>query len=99
MTKKQIYLINFSILICAYIIPLMYFRNNTDPRIQDTLQKIVFTILFIGSGLLVFINSKNKKKYQNYKNIFITFQVIGFLGLAYAVGALYLIFSFSHGIG
>ncbi len=93
-------LTNFGLLIVTYILPLSVFASSQDDYSNiETIQKIVFSVLFIGAALLTYLNFINIKTKKKGKWIWILFEIIGICGLVYSGIVLYLIFVFRHGIG
>lgn len=91
---------NLALVVIAYIIPLYVFNKNQNNYVGvQAIQWGVFVVLFLGAALLTYLNIKNIKTLDRLKWFWGLFIIIGVLGLIYAGFALYLLYSFSNGIG
>ena len=60
MTKTQKIIINCILIIATYLIPLYVFNQNQNNYSNiETIQKIVFFVLFLGAVTLTYLNYKN----------------------------------------
>jgi|SRR3989344_8284565 len=100
MTKTQKIIINCILILGTYVIPLYILSQNYNNYSDiEVIQKVVFIIFFFGAVILTYLNHKNKHITENLKWLWVIFEIIGTLGILYSVVILYLIFSFSRGIG
>lgn len=92
--------INIVLLVLTYVMPLYIFRQYQNDYINiDFVQKSTFIVLLCGSMLLTYINHKNRIRIQNFKWLWVAFEILGILGVIYSAVVLGLIFVFRHGIG
>lgn len=99
MTKVQKIAINIVIIIIGYITPILIIRAGTgDFRKIYTVQFIGFLAILVTGGIISYLNERNRKLYTENKILFIIFEILGALGVLYALSVLYLIFAFRNGI-
>lgn len=92
--------INILLIVVACIIPLHYFDiKQNDSRAIDSIQFPIFLILFIGAGLLTYLNHRFRKQALEKKWAYLIFETIGIIGLIYSAGILWLLWEFRNGIG
>ncbi len=97
-TKKII--INLFLVGITYFFPWISLYNSQDDTIKmESIQVPLLLILFIGAGLLTYLNHKNQKQAISNKWLWISFEIIGIIGLLYSGVILWLLFVFRHGIG
>lgn len=95
---KQI-ITNGVILVGTYLVPLFVLKlNENNYSNVETIQKVLFTVFFLGAVLLAYLNHRNRKEIGHSKWLWITFEIVGILGIIYSTIILYLIFAFRHGI-
>lgn len=101
MSKKSKNLgINILLVLLTYVLPLYVFQKYQDDYAHiDIIQKVVFAILLCGSILLTYLNNKNRIQIQTSKWLWIVFEILSIFGIIYSLIVLWLILSFSHGIG
>ena len=93
MIKKIV--LNIVLLFTTYMVPLYIFRHYEDDyRNIDLRQYTVFTALFVGSVLLIYLNNKYRKQVVKYKWLWVIFIIVGILGLSYSGFVLSLLFLF-----
>ena len=98
MTRKII--VNCVLLIGTYIVPLYVFSQSQNNYANiDTIQEVVFSVMFLGAVLLAYLNHKNRGNEEYPKWLWTLFEVIGVFGIIYSAVILYLLFAFRHGIG
>lgn len=92
-------ILNITLLVLTCIVPIYVFQSYQNDINIDLIQKVVFTILLCGSLLLTYINNKNRAQMQNLKWLWILFEILGIIGIVYSLIIIWLIFTFSRGIG
>ncbi len=92
--------LNIIILFTTYFLPLYFqYPHKDDIDFIKSTQNYVHVILLLGSGILIFLNYIFIKRALSKKWIWITFEIIGIIGLIYSAGILWLLYEFRHGIG
>jgi len=85
---------SIALLILTFAIPLYIFnQHQNDSASIYQIQKIVFLALLCGSIMLTYINNKTRIQIKKFTWLWITFEVIGVLGIIYSGFVLYLIFA------
>ena len=92
--------LNFLILILTFFLPL-YFQHLHQENLGNfrLTQDVVMFVVFIGAGLLTYINYKFRKQALGKKWIWLIFEIVGIIGLIYSAGILWLLYEFRNGIG
>jgi len=100
MSKIQRITISGIIIVGTYIVPLYVFNQNQNNYSNiEMIQRIVFSVLFLGSIILIFLNHKNRLAVKELRWLWILLETIGILGAIYSGFILYLLFAFRYGIG
>ena len=92
--------LNVLILFFTYFLPLYLsnlFKDNFD--VLKSIQVQIHVAIFIGAGLLTYLNYVFIKQTLNKKWVWFVFEMIGIIGLIYSAGILFILYEFRHGIG
>jgi len=85
------------LIIGTYILPLYILNWNQDNYAQiETIQWVVFFVLFIGGCVLTYLNHKNKVEVKELYWLWILFKIVGILGALYAIFVLFVLYGFSN---
>lgn len=99
MLNKKIYL-NLALMIITFFVPLAILKKfQLDYQNINFIQSTVFIVMFFGGLSLFILNKKTNSSNINKKWLRIGFQTLGIFELLFALLGLYLIYTFSHGIG
>ena len=94
--------VNILVILLGFFLPLsLFYKAQYDVNLVQSIQVPVHLILFAGSFLLTYINQKNRKQSPKgkWKWWWLTFEIIGVLGLCYSSFILTLLYLFRHGVG
>lgn len=92
-------IVNILLLCLACFLPLYILHSyNYDSRIIESIQVRILIIVFIGAGLLFYLNHKYRKQALTKKWIWLIFEIVGIVGLCYSGFILWLIFVFRHAL-
>lgn len=77
--------INIIVLIMTYVLPLYLLYSFQESAIKlGRIQNLALVVLFVGGGLLTFLNNKYRRENINNKWLWLFFIVVGLLGLLYS---------------
>ena len=94
--------IGLNVIILAVLFCLPYYFLSVyqvDTLKMQTVQQKLLLVIFLGSAILACLNNFFRKHATDKKWVWIIFEIIGFAGLIYSAGVLWLLYEFRHGIG
>ncbi len=92
MIKKIVF--NIFLVLTTYVVPLFLLHQyRNDYRNIDFRQNIIFSVLFLGSSFIFYLNNTYIKEKVHYKWFWVSFKILGVLGLLVSVSVLLLLFS------
>ncbi|HCY17656.1 MAG: hypothetical protein UR62_C0001G0024 [Candidatus Nomurabacteria bacterium GW2011_GWF2_35_12] len=93
---KRKFILSSFLLILTYLIPLSILSQYQNSPNLDSVQKITFVTLFLGSTVIIYLNWR---KGENTEWLRWTLKILGILGFIYSGVIMALLFLFRHGIG
>ncbi len=92
--------LNIILLLTTYITPLYILYTSQDSILKmEKIQIPMLVLLFIGSLLITYLNNKYRRSVQNYKWLWVLFEIIGVIGLLYSGSILLLLYAFRNCCG
>jgi hypothetical protein len=99
MSKTQKFWSNILIIFIGYVVPIIVIKmNGSGYNYSSLIQIFSLLVILVSGGVLFYLNNKNRKKFAETKFWFIIFEILGVLGILYALAPLYFIFAFRNGI-
>lgn len=89
-------LITIALFLVGYVLPLFVYYLCRDPFVAKSIQNIILGVLFLNSGIVIYLNLKDLQKEKAYKWWRWGFAVIAMLVAGYSGALLLLIYSLRH---